>query len=326
MATASPSAAQNATRPKLPADPPPRIADRASEAPGLEAQLIADKAYATLWDDKHQDDRNLVLTAVAELLITEEIASEQVLLPESLAKELERRKLMNIVLKVSATIPRTGALPRDFGERAKSYIAGLATEPRRGVWMPKKTGSLAVEFTALAYWLNPEDAGYLREFIASRRGAGIGWENSKKPVRPYLVRERVALERLSLLATLTPEERRRLNELKASPLGDEPPDEIDLGELLKEYGSNEVRADDKFKEHVVEFSGVAGAIERRRIGGITLAIGTGRAFERPQAHCFFNESQTERVKAVNKGDRVRVRGKVDGLLVNVIVKSCELVE
>jgi len=315
-----------AAKPKPPSDPPPRIADRASEAPALEAQLIADKAYGPLWDEKHVDDRKLVLTAVSELLITEEVGNEQVFIPETIAKELGRRKLMEIVLKVSAIIPRTGKLPTDFESKTRSHLASVANGPRHGVWMPKQGGALPVDFAGLACWLNPDDGAYLREFIAARRDGSIGWENSQKPVRPYLARERVAVERLSMLTTLTAEETARLAELKASKLGDAPPEPIDLAKLLKEYGNNEVRADDAYKNHVVEFSGIAGALERGTIGGITLPIGTGKPFERPVAHCFFDDAQTKRVKELNKGDKIRVRGKIDGLMMNVIVRFCEVVD
>ncbi|MBX3226281.1 MAG: hypothetical protein KIT84_43150 [Labilithrix sp.] len=321
------SAATPKTAPrKLPPDPSPYLSAKASEAPALEAELVADKSYTTIWDEKHLDDRNLVFSAISELLITEELESDRVFIPENLVKELERRKLMNMVLKVSAIIPRTGALPGDFAAKAKGSISSLASEPRHGVWSPKKAGTAPIDFAGLAYYLNPEDADYMREFITARSGGPIGWENSAKPVRPYLVRERAALERLALIGTLTTDEAARLAELKASKLGDAPPEEIDLAKLLKEYGSNEVRADDSFKGHVVEFGGVAGALERGTIGGITLAIGTGKAFEHPQVHCFFERTQTEKVKALNKGDRVRVRGKVDGLVMNVIIRYCELVE
>lgn len=324
--TATALAAPKEARPRLPPDPTPFLSGKASEAPALEAELVADKAYASLWDEKHSDDRKLVLTAVSEILITEELEGDRVFIPENLVKELERRKLMNMVLKVSAIIPRTGALPRDFETKAKGSISSLASEARHGVWTPKKAGTAPVDFAGLAYYLNPEDADYMREFITARSGGPISWENSAKPVRMYLVRERAALERLALIGTLTTDEAARLGELKASKLGDAPPEEIDLAKLLKEYGSNEVRADDAFKGHVVEFGGVAGALERGTIGGITLTIGTGKTFERPQAHCFFDAAQTKRVKELNKGDRVRVRGKVDGLMMNVILRHCEMVD
>lgn len=325
-AIATTTATPKETRPRLPPDPTPYLSAKASEAPALEAELVADKSYATIWDEKHQDDRNLVFSAVSELLITEELESDRVFIPENLVKELERRKLMNMVLKLSAIIPRTGALPSDFAAKAKGAISSVASEARRGVWTPKKASGAPVDFAALASYLNPEDAGYLREFITARREGPIGWENSAKPVRPYLVRERAALERLALLTPLTTDETARLTELRTSKLGDAPPEEIQLATLLKEYGSNEVRADDAYRGHVVEFSGVAGALERGTIGGITLTIATGKAFERPQVHCFFEKSQTDRVKAINKGDRVRVRGKVDGLMMNVVIRYCELVE
>lgn len=314
---------------KLPPDPPPRIADRASEAPELEAKMIADSMYATLWDDRHQADRDLVLTGVSEALVTEEVGNNQVFIPETVAKELERRKLLDIVLNVTATIPRTGALPKDFDIRARAAIKAVSSSPQHGVWTTKKINGAPVDYSGLAYWLEPGDADYLREHLTGRRSGPIGFEALTKPTaratRPYLARERAALERLALIATLTPDETARLAELKASKLGDGPPEQIDIAKLLKEYGSNEVRADDAYRGHVVEFSGVAGAIERGTIGGITLGIGTGKPFETPVVRCFFEDSQTNKVKAINKGDRVRARGKVDGLAIDVLIRYCELV-
>jgi len=43
-------------------------------------------------------------------------------------------------------------------------------------------------------------------------------------------------------------------------------------------------------------------------------------------HCFFNDEQTKSVIKLSKGDRVSVRGPVDGLMIDVIVKDCEVVE
>lgn len=325
-ATVAVSAIPKETRPRLPPDPPPRIPEKASEAPALEAELLADKAYAAIWDDKHRDERNLLLTAISESLVSEVRGSENVSIPESVSKALQQKKLMNAVLKLVAYFPRMGRFPDDFTTKAKVYLASISGEPRHGLWTPAKTGTTPTDFAALAYWLSPEDASLLREFIAAKAEGGIRWQNAKDPARPYFVREKAALERLGLLTTLAPGEQARLAKLKASPLGDEPAEEIELSTLLKEYGSNEVRADDAYKNHVVEFGGIAGALERGTIGGITLPVGTGKAFEHPVAHCFFDQSETEKVKALNKGDRVRVRGKIAGLMMNVIIKSCELVE
>jgi TPR repeat protein len=305
----------------LPPDGPPFLAAKASEGPGIESKLLADPAYVAAWT--HVDDRNLLLSAISQVLATERTDADTDTITKETYEGLKRRKLVPAFFAITTYIPRVGSLPADFAARSKTATEAASSEPHRGLWRPTTPGTAPIDLLALAYWLHPRDAGLLREFIATRRLAG-GWQAVRHPVRPYLSRERAALERLALLTPLSPTETSRLHELRASKLGDDPPEVVDLAELLHEYGSNEVRADDRFKGHVIEFTGVAGGLERGTIGGINLAIGTGAAFEHPEARCYFNDSQTQNVKALNRGDRVRVRGRVNGLAFVVMVDDCEL--
>lgn len=316
---------QAATRPQLPADPPPRLAAKESEASELYLSVQLDKAYAAMWDEKKRDDRDVFLTVVSEFLITESTNSQNLLVPVPVNDAAQKKGLLNALAKMSGYLPRTGTLPEEFVTKTRAYLEQLSSEPRRGLWAPEKPGAVPKDFTALAYFINKEKPEYLREFLAARNAGPIKWESVKDPARPYFVREKVALERLAMLTTLTAEESARLVELKSSKLGDQEPEAISLKELLSEYASNEVRADDAYKGHVVEFSGIAGGLQRGTLGGINLTIGTGKTFERPEVTCFFDQRQTEKVKAINKGERVRVKGKVSGLMVNVVVDHCELV-
>lgn len=208
----------------------------------------------------------------------------------------------------------------------KSYIYSIWSNPNHGLWEPRFKGKVGIDFTSVAYWLGPKDPELLREVIRAKTNGPFRWEKRKNPARPYLVRERAALERLALLDKLTDEETKRLAELKASPLGDEPPEPISLSELLEEYASNEVRADEAYKGNAVEFTGVAGGLKRGALAGITLEISTGKRFEHPKVLCAFAESETEKVKALDRGDRIRVRGLVAGLMMDVHLRHCELVQ
>jgi hypothetical protein len=48
-------------------------------------------------------------------------------------------------------------------------------------------------------------------------------------------------------------------------------------------------------------------------------------FEIPVVQCFVRKGEEQRAAALSKGDNVTVRGRVGGLLMNVLVKDCEIV-
>jgi hypothetical protein len=314
-------------RAPLPVDPAPPLAAKALEGPALEAEAVGDAVYQKAWDGKHDAARDILLTALSHGLISEQDDGNMILTQAEL-DALKREKLDHAFLKLASYIARTGNLPSDVIARAKMVLSASGGLPFGGTWRGTRgKPPPEADFAALAYWLNPSDADRLRVFIATRP-IGNGWQSSKRPMRPYLARERFALRRLGLLTALTSAEQARLEDLdeSARSLGDEPPEVVDLREMLHEYASNEVRADDRYKGHVVQFSGVAGSLQRGHIGGITLTVGTGAAFERPEVHCSFDDRQTARVKSLNKGDHVSVRGIVNGLAVDILIDHCEVAE
>jgi hypothetical protein len=160
--------------------------------------------------------------------------------------------------------------------------------------------------------------------MAAKRSGPFPWGNLERPLRPWFVVERAALERLALLDPLSSDEKARLAELRASKLAESPFSVIDIADLLAEYRDNEVRADTAYKGKVVQFNGVVKNTRRGAIGGITVSLGTRDSFEHPDVTCFFDDSQTASVSALSRDDRVTVRGRVDALVIDVLVKDCEL--
>lgn len=101
---------------------------------------------------------------------------------------------------------------------------------------------------------------------------------------------------------------------------------VPIASLLGEYKNNEVRADGLFKDHVIETTGVVDSIKKDIMNSIYMTIGTGKIFEIPQVQCFFDDSLAGKAASFNKGARVTVRGRVHGLMMNVIVRDCVFVE
>jgi hypothetical protein len=98
---------------------------------------------------------------------------------------------------------------------------------------------------------------------------------------------------------------------------------IPVKTLLADYKGNEVRADGTYKGKIVQITGVVHDVKRDILGSLYVTVGSGAAFELPVAQCFFEESAVPKASQLNKGDRVTVRGRVEGLMMNVLVKDAD---
>ncbi|WP_437896743.1 OB-fold protein [Sorangium sp. So ce124] len=99
---------------------------------------------------------------------------------------------------------------------------------------------------------------------------------------------------------------------------------VDIKKLLGEYHDNEVRADGAFKGKLVQVTGLVGDVKKDITGSIYVTVGTGTMLEIPTLQCFVAEGETGAAAALSKGQKVTVRGRVDGLMMNVLVKDCEI--
>jgi hypothetical protein len=96
---------------------------------------------------------------------------------------------------------------------------------------------------------------------------------------------------------------------------------VPVRQLIKDYDNNEISADQKYKGRLVEISGIVGDIKRDLLGNIYVTVGTGKLIEIPQAQCFFDEASESIAAGLSKGDSVVIRGRVEGLMMNVLIKE-----
>ncbi|QRN97010.1 zinc-ribbon domain-containing protein [Archangium violaceum] len=101
--------------------------------------------------------------------------------------------------------------------------------------------------------------------------------------------------------------------------------QVEIRTLLAEYTDNEVRADEAFKGKVIQTSGVVGEVKKDIVGDTYVLVGTGRQFELPVLQCTLDSAQVKKAASLTKGARVTVRGRVNGLMMNVLAKDCEIV-
>lgn len=99
---------------------------------------------------------------------------------------------------------------------------------------------------------------------------------------------------------------------------------VPLTTLLSEYKDNEIRADSRFKGKFVAVSGVVGDIKKDILNDVYLTIGTGKQFEIPVVQCFVADGEEAAAAALTKGTKVSAVGRVDGLMMNVLLRECRI--
>lgn len=110
-----------------------------------------------------------------------------------------------------------------------------------------------------------------------------------------------------------------------NPTADDNAAEVAIGTLLSEYKDNEVRADQKFKGQLISTTGTVGEVKKDVLDHIYVTVGTGALFEIPTVQCFPVDGQESNAATLSKGDTVKIQGRVEGLMMNVLIKECRLV-
>lgn len=100
--------------------------------------------------------------------------------------------------------------------------------------------------------------------------------------------------------------------------------DVQLETLLSEYKDNEVRADAAYKGKVVRLSGKVGDIKKDILDKPYVTIGSGARFEIPQVQCMLTASSAGAAMQLSKGADVTVTGKINGLMMNVLVRDCTI--
>jgi len=101
---------------------------------------------------------------------------------------------------------------------------------------------------------------------------------------------------------------------------------VGIAQLLKDYKGNEVRADATYKGKRVRVTGTVDDIKKDIMDSIYVTIGTGAQFEIPQAQCYFDDDFAKKAASLEHGQKITVDCDAAGLMMNVQMKDCSLVE
>lgn len=93
-------------------------------------------------------------------------------------------------------------------------------------------------------------------------------------------------------------------------------------DLTQNYIDNEVRADEDFKGKKFYVEGTVNDIKKDIMGDIYVTLEGSEMFREVQ--CYFDDTET--ASKLEKGMTVTFFGQCDGLMLNVLMKNCKLVE
>ncbi|MEZ6126821.1 MAG: hypothetical protein R3C49_27205 [Planctomycetaceae bacterium] len=101
--------------------------------------------------------------------------------------------------------------------------------------------------------------------------------------------------------------------------------QISANQLFAEYEANDIAADKKYKDQILEVSGSVGDISRDILDNIYVTLKTGE-YKLFSIQCFFADDFEDRAAELRPGQYLRIRGRCDGKFGNVMLKDCIIVE
>ncbi len=96
-------------------------------------------------------------------------------------------------------------------------------------------------------------------------------------------------------------------------------------QLYSEYEANEVAADSKYKNKLIEVSGTISNIGKDVLDNPYVTLqGDSTTFFSVQ--CMFKKSQQEQLTSLSKDTEISLKGRVSGKMMNIIINDCSIVE
>ena len=104
--------------------------------------------------------------------------------------------------------------------------------------------------------------------------------------------------------------------------------QISSTQIYKDYDDNEVAADNKYKDKVVEVKGKIIDISKNFSDDIVIKLNglINNEYEIVGVGCTFSKSHNSEAASLSKGQIITIRGKCDGKLMGPDISGCSLVK
>lgn len=101
---------------------------------------------------------------------------------------------------------------------------------------------------------------------------------------------------------------------------------VSATKLSEDYRANEISADAKYKNKIVEVSGLVDAIGNDITDTPFIVLQTKQYSIIDRVQCMFSKSDLEALAKVSKDQQITLRGEVSGLMGNVLIKGCQIMK
>lgn len=199
----------------VPEDPEPENLNLASEVPSLESEISQLASYRDVWNDGHESDRRLLLSAISQLVLMSGFAGR--VLSECQSKpDIKRAAVV-----LWSTSSKQWGWSADFMRNLRSYLASIRSEKHLGVRSDPVDRKGGWDFSAIAYLANTGSPAYFREFMQDRDLPGrYGWnDQALGAALPYLAEPELAREYMLTLVKVAEKEGRVLTAQDCSAVG-----------------------------------------------------------------------------------------------------------
>jgi hypothetical protein len=97
---------------------------------------------------------------------------------------------------------------------------------------------------------------------------------------------------------------------------------VTADQLAGDYEANEVAADEKYKQKIVEVSGNVDSIGKDITDTIYVTLQTSEEYAVVKPQLFFSDEHKQEAAALQRGQPLTVKCRCDGKFMNVILKAC----
>jgi hypothetical protein len=98
-------------------------------------------------------------------------------------------------------------------------------------------------------------------------------------------------------------------------------------QMASDYKDNQVAADAKYKDKLVEISGSVDTIGEDALETPYIAFATENQYDViNRIQCMFGKDDSAALSNVKKGQKITLQGTVSGMLGNIIVNDCQIVQ
>ena len=101
---------------------------------------------------------------------------------------------------------------------------------------------------------------------------------------------------------------------------------VSAAQLFSDYSANQVAADTKYKNNLVEVTGIVGNIGKDILDNPYVLLTDGQQYSLTGVQCSFSPSDNSQLATVSKGQQITLSGTVSGLMMNVEVSGCQIVK